>query len=505
MKRMKRRKYRKLVKKLQRKKKARNKSLGTHIGFHFKSSHPRSKIRVSKKCCFCRNPLDNSDEHIIPSCLKGRLHSKDLICSECNSKKFGAKLEPVTKTIFNPLLLILNLENAKSVHTKDPDGKEYLLSKKGNVSVVRPELSEVKRDGKTFINVTGDKKNAIKFFEKKALDLLKKGYKPLSYSVDEISEPVPPLSFEWKFEIIPEIILQLNKIAVEFYIYSGLNLNYIKHIAERVNALDKKLKNVIFCNWSGEIRETKPEEISHLIVIRRNKNGTLYCYIELFNVLCAYIQLYDNCKDEIDFIYHQDVITGERFTEQVELNLDREPKDVNGEESFEILTNNMFQRIKERKFKAIYTGTFKEIMDDAEKEVREGKLDKQKLVEMSIKRCCEAIAYLTVYEYPYLTDDFKDEENPEMNYIHSNLQEGQFEEFCELNQSLIGISVDLDNGNEYIMENFLKTPFIIRNGITLVKVFCVLRSKTTSKKKYIPYREFFEGLQPNKDGQSKLD
>ena len=38
MKRMKRRKYRKLAKKLRKKKKARNKSLGTHLGFLFKST-----------------------------------------------------------------------------------------------------------------------------------------------------------------------------------------------------------------------------------------------------------------------------------------------------------------------------------------------------------------------------------------------------------------------------------------------------------------------------------
>jgi hypothetical protein len=459
--------------------------------------------RISRKCCFCRKPLDNSDEHIIPSCLNGRLHSKELICSECNSKKFGKVLEPVTKILFNPILLVLELGNAKSVHSQDPEGKKYLVSKKGNASLVKPELTEVKRDGKTYISVKGDKRNAIKYFEKNAVDLLKKGYKPLGFSVDEIKEPLPPLSIESKFEITPEIILQLNKIAVEFYTYSGLNLNLIKHISERVNALDKELNNVIFCNWSGEIRETKPEEISHLIVIRKNKEGALFCYIELFNVLCAYIQLYDSCEVEIDFVYHQDAVTGERFKEHVVLNLDTEPQNKNDEESFDILTNNMFQRIREREFKEIYTVTFKEIMNDAEKEVKEGKLAKEKLAETSIKRCCEAIAFLTVYEYPYLIEDFKDEENPEMNYIHSNLQEGQFKEFCELNQSLIGISVNFPDGDEYVMENFLKIPFLTKNEITLVKVYCVLRNKTTFQKKYILYRNFFEGLQPNKDEEKK--
>ena len=296
MKRMKRRKYRKLAKKQQKRKRERNKSLGAYC----KSAKQPPITKVKVICCFCSKPLDNSDEHIIPQCLNGRLHSRELICSECNSKKFGAALEPPTKTLFNPVLLALKFDNAKSVHAQDPEGKKYLLSKKGSASPIKPELTEVKRDGKTFISVRGDKKNAIKYFEKHAIDLLRKGYKPLKFSVDEKPEPSPPLSFESKFEITPEIVLQLNKIAVEFYVFSGLNLNHIKHISERVNKLDKELNNVILCNWVGEIRETKPEEISHIIKIRRNNRGTLYCYIELFNVLCAYIKLYDNCKEDID-------------------------------------------------------------------------------------------------------------------------------------------------------------------------------------------------------------
>ena len=495
---MKRRVYRKLVRRIQQKEKARKKSFGAYC----KSSHQSRKICGLKNCCFCGNPLDNSDEHIIPKSLNGRLHSKALICSVCNSKKFGTVLEPVTKSLFNPILLVLKFENAKSVISVDPDGKKYLVSKDGKLSFVKPELTEIKRDGKTYISIRGDKKNAIKYFEKNTLDLLKKGYKPIRFSFDEIKEPSPPLSFESKFEISPEIILQLNKIAIEFYAHSGLALNLIKHIIEPVNELDKELNNVIFCNWLGEIRETKPQEISHLIVIRRNKEGVLYCYIELFNVLCAYIKLYDSCQEEINFVYHQDAVSGERYTERVELKLDSEPMNFNDRESFDILINNLYQRIREREFKEIYTKTFKEILADAEKEEKEGTLDKEKLVETSVQKCCEAIAYLTVYQYPYLVEDFKDEENPEMNYIHSNLPEEQFEEFCDLNKLLIGISVGFEDGEEYVMENFLKTPFITRNGINLVKVFCVLKNRTTSRKKYIPYREFFEGLLPNKEEKS---
>ncbi|WP_367182322.1 HNH endonuclease [uncultured Aquimarina sp.] len=57
------------------------------------------------KCFFCTNDLDNSDEHIILNSLNGKLHSKEIICSECNNF-FGAKLDSVAKDFFNPILFI---------------------------------------------------------------------------------------------------------------------------------------------------------------------------------------------------------------------------------------------------------------------------------------------------------------------------------------------------------------------------------------------------------------
>lgn len=49
------------------------------------------------KCKFCPNDLDNSDEHITLNCLNGKLHSREIICSECNNY-FGSQLDNVAKT-----------------------------------------------------------------------------------------------------------------------------------------------------------------------------------------------------------------------------------------------------------------------------------------------------------------------------------------------------------------------------------------------------------------------
>lgn len=448
-------------------------------------------------CIFCDNPLDNSDEHIIPDCLNGRLHSTKLICHACNSEKFGRVLDPVVKQLFNTTLLVLGIKNANSVHSEDPEGTKYLYSKTGKVSHIKPELTKIKKDGKTYLIVNGDKKNAIKYFNKQSEELIKKGYKQLKYDYKEIEDTAPLLRIESKFAVTKEIILELNKIAIEFYAYSGLELSLVKEISERINVLDPQMNNVVFCNWDSEVRTIGQEEISHLIVLRTNKIGTLYCYIELFNIICAYIKLYDNCENQVDFVYHQDAITGERFAEEIQLNLETEPINKNNTESFEILINAVFDRLRERDFSSIYKKIITDIKDEVEKEVNDGTLPEKDFADTYIKRSCQALAHLSVFEFPYMIEDFKDEENHELNYIHSNLQETQFEKFCEINQHIIGVKVNFPNDGEYLFDSFHKRPFLKRNGITLVKVYCVLIHSETNQKKYIPYRDFIEGIIPN--------
>jgi len=449
------------------------------------------------KCIFCDNPLDNSDEHIIPDCLNGRLRSTKLICHTCNTKKFGRELDPIIKQLFNTTLLVLGLKNANSVHSEDPEGTKYLYSKTGKVSHIKPELTEIKKDGKTYISVNGDKKNAVKYFAKHTAELVKKGYKPLKFDIKETNGSAPPLRIESQFEITKEIILELNKIAIEFYAHSGLELSHVRHISERVNVLDSELNNVIFCNWEGEVRTIGQQEISHLIVLRTNQSGTLYCYIELFNIICAYIKLNDNCDKQINCIYHQDAISGERFATDVTLNLETEPANKNNTESFEILINAVFDRLQERDFFSITNEICIDIKNKTEKEVQDGTLAENDFNETYIKRCCEALAQLSVHDFPYMIEDFKDEENHELNYIHSNLQDPQFEKFRELNQHIIGAKVNFPDDGEYFIDSFHKRPFLKRNGVTLVKVYYVFIHSETKQKKYIPYRDFFEGIVPN--------
>lgn len=448
---------------------------------------------VLKNCIFCNNSLDNSDEHIIPDCLNGRLHSKYLICQKCNSDKFGKQLEPAIKKLFNTILIILGFENAKSVYSEDPDGKIFLFSKGGNISQVKPEILVNKRGGKTYLSINGDSKNALKYFEKQANELLKKGHRPLHSCVLKTDSTSLPIKVEEKFQISPEIILELNKIAIEFYAYSGLDISKIKELSDRVNKMDRTLKNVVFCNASNEIRTCQSDEVSHIIVIRTHTNGSLYCYIELFNIVCAYINFYDGHESKTMYSYYQDALTGERLTEDIVLDFDKEPDNVENL-NFNSQINALSDRLRSREYNSMLASIAKDLTEFIDKEVLEERIKKEDRDKILCDSIIGEAARLSVYEFPYMIEDYEDEKNDELNHIHSNLQENQYEDFCNKYNKLIGRRIDIPDEGIYLIDSFLKQPFLQRNGISLVKVFCVLTHEDFKHKRYIPYRDLFVAI-----------
>lgn len=447
-------------------------------------------------CIFCNNPLDNSDEHVIPDCLNGKLKSTKIICYNCNSKKFGRYIDPEIKKIFNKILFILGFNNASSLLGEDPTGKSYIFTKDGKINQQKPDLKEIKLEGLTILSVEGTDKNAIKYFKKHTEKLLEKGHTIGGSEQINLNHDGFPLKIEFKVEITTELIILLNKIALEFYALKELDLDKVKELANSINNLDKTLTNVVFCNLNKEIRDFKEGEITHLIQIKTNKKGELYCYIELFNVICAYILLEKNSLQKADFTFYQDVITGEVFNEEVITNLDSEVI-ANEQNNFENLLNALFFRKQERDFTARYREVIQEIKKYTEEELRTGEIKEEDFNLLLATRCCEEIARISLEEFPYLIDDFGDVENDDFNFINSNIRIEKYPLFIEENKSIINKIVVFPDKETYIFESFMSQPSIKKNGIELVKIFCVLRHVLTQNYIYIPHFDFAKMININ--------
>jgi len=454
-----------------------------------------------EKCIFCGEQNNGSDEHIIPDCVNGRLHSKDLICHDCNSKKFGAKIDPIIKDLFGPLMTIWGFKNGKSFNVQTPDGTEYLLSKDRSTKQVKPTLDIINKDGKTEIIISGDPKNSIRLFEKRQKEFIEKGYKQISISQKEGATFQPPLSTKLNFESSTELKLLLNKIAVEFYAFSGLPIELLSELTASLNLLDETIDNVIFCNFNQEIRKFEDQETSHIITIKNDtETKTLFAYVELFNVVCAIIPLVKDYNGEnVNISYKQDAISGERTESNITLNeattaLLKDNDSISADNPFNVLINLFSQRLKEKEFSKTFEAELAKIKVQLNAEISDGSVTKEAFAEEFTKRSTRMVAELSVFEYPYLIDKFKDEENEDLNYIHSNLKETEYNEFCEKYLFLLGKELAIKEEGNFIVEGFYKQPFMEKNGIILITVYFVLREKRTGKKLYIPYNTFFEGI-----------
>jgi len=447
-------------------------------------------------CVFCQLPLDGSDEHIIPQSLNGRLHSKEIICHNCNSNIFGQKVDPIAKQLFNPLMLILGWDNANGVKAEDNKGDEYSINKKLEALPIRPSQELVKKGSARILNVEGDPKNAIKMFGKEAKKIIAEGKVLKDLKVTEFSGD-STLKTKWEIKGSDELNLLLNKIAIEFYSYHKFDSTSILSLSRKIISLENNIGNVKLCNQQNEVRDFDENEVSHLIVLKGNKqSGKLYCYIELFNLICAVVTLTDEYEgDDIDNFYHQDAISGERFTNPVNLKMSLpEILAYNFDENdFHYQTNYLFERIRSRELSKVLATELPKIYEDVKARVEKGEVDKSNLEATYIDESAKLLAQLTVFDFPYILTDQPDEENDDYNWIHSNFRESIVDQTIHEYSDLIGKRIQIGK-DIFVITDFLKQPRIVKINKKLVTLFVVLRSEGTSATRYLKIKDLIDGL-----------
>src|ERR1700722_2354620 len=181
-----------------------------------------------EKCIFCRQPLDNSKEHIVPNSMNGRLTSKDIICSKCNNF-FGRKLDPVFKKFLNPLLLLFGFDNASSIQFENDDQQKCILDKNLAARPVKPGVSTRRTKNGPHLDIQGTPKQV-----KSVVDSINKKLSPhnIHLTKNEIKQHFTPYIDQVKvpFFIDTEDSLfkvSMWKMALEFAAYSGVNTDLL--------------------------------------------------------------------------------------------------------------------------------------------------------------------------------------------------------------------------------------------------------------------------------------
>lgn len=450
-------------------------------------------IESTKICIFCDNPLDKSDEHIIPQSINGRLHSTEIICANCNYY-FGRKIDPIIKKVFNPLILILGWENANAMNFESTDGNEYVRDAKGKTRLLRPIKSETAWAKGTIINIKGDEKNAIKMFEKISKNLEKEGRIGLGHHIEFTTKETPYLRSKWEIAPSPELILFLNKVAAEFYGFNKLDIKIIKDLCYRIRNSDTSINNIVFCNFDNGIREFEDSEFSHVIYLK-SEEGKLFCYLEFFNILCSICILDENYTGkEVDYQYCQDVITGDKIDKKIELKrgindiLQNNPKKLD----FEYLINYSSERMKTRQALSLLDERLSELIKELESRKDKENLSDEEYSKIYLDRSGEIIARMAVYEFPYtidLDENIPIEEDDDFNYFHSNFKVEKVNDFCSVHEHLIGKHVRA-SGHEYIIDSFYKLPIIVKKNKELITLYFKLIDIKDDEAQYIKVSDF---------------
>ena len=226
---------------------------------------------IRQNCVYCGNEITaRSREHVIQNAIGGLYESTDICCPQCNnyiSKYIDA---PFTK-IFNPIISqIDNFSKTNNTKSMQPctgkvlyHGNLYSANIKAGRVVACPDLSRTLR-------------------------------------CDATKLPLQIVSYDFNLE---NAAFQngMNKIAFNYALDNGIDLNILKHGLNVTKASDK-IENISFNYPIVPFCALNPVDIQMELhtpflpyhsMILFGQNNKLWCYIDLFNTFQYYVLLSD--------------------------------------------------------------------------------------------------------------------------------------------------------------------------------------------------------------------
>lgn len=284
------------------------------------------------KCYVCDTEIttvNETDEHIIINAAGGRLKSKNLICSKCNSD-FGETIDSILAKQLNNLANMLMVKRHRGepqpiIGDKQSTGEKYILEVGGKPKMTKPTIDKTVDGDKTNISITARSEKELR----EILTGIAK--KHPHFDVEEAMK-----SAQWREEYFDEALHFQNviggnevfravcKCATNFFIYSGGDASEIKHLIPYIKGTEDK--EVVWMHYQENLYELKPEESSHIIhLVGKKDDQILYCYVDYFNTHKYLVLLNDNYQGEdIKATYFFDLINVVPIERDIIMDYDRE-------------------------------------------------------------------------------------------------------------------------------------------------------------------------------------
>lgn len=305
------------------------------------------------KCLVCSTEItaaNDSDEHIIPNSIGGKLVIKGFLCRKCNSET-GDKWDVELSKQLNLFCLLLGGVSRDRGFTPNEvfstlSGKEVRLANEGEMSIARPEYVSEEVDGKTHFSFTaGNMKQAQQFVK----DICRK-HRSLNQQ-----------------ELMDSLVLNKTYLGGDALVFNPKfgGENSGRSLAKTILAFAAKIGIDPFsCNKAIDylINDGEPcygyyygndlvinrsfEKPAHCIAVHAEpKSGLVIGYLEYFGVWRV-ISLLSDCYDgeeikESYYIYPEDSTSGD-FEINIPLSIDVINSSYNYEEYDEAILHNAF-------------------------------------------------------------------------------------------------------------------------------------------------------------------
>ena len=283
------------------------------------------------KCYVCDTEIttvNETDEHIIINAAGGRLKSKNLICSKCNSD-FGETIDSILAKQLNNLANMLMVKRHRGepqpiIGDKQSTGEKYILEVGGKPKMTKPTIDKTVDGDKTNISITARSEKELR----EILTGIAK--KHPHFDVEEAMK-----SAQWREEYFDEALHFQNviggnevfravcKCATNFFIHSGGDASEIKHLISYIKGTEDK--EVVWMHYQESLYELKPEESSHIIhLVGKKDEQILYCYVDYFNTHKYLVLLNDNYQgQDIKATYFFDLVNVVPIEREVIMDYDR--------------------------------------------------------------------------------------------------------------------------------------------------------------------------------------
>lgn len=294
-----------------------------------------------KKCVFCgREFKELSEEHIFPNVICGRLKSKNLLCTDCNSW-LGENIDIAFDGVYSHIIHLFKIKRERGegqpiIVKGVEDDTEYRFSNDGTYELAHVECKTEKGKEKGFelkIEAPVDKrrlKSAVgKELAQRKDEIAELGldYKQLiketQKNIDNGWENILTRTKEFKPNALnfrcclggKNVALAVLKIA---FLYS-------KHVNPKIKIDDETIVQILknqseevfdrclFFNLENDLFEEIPDEISHHILVKGD-SGKIIAYIKLFSVTPYVCILNDNyIGADFEFSYGYNLLNGNTF------------------------------------------------------------------------------------------------------------------------------------------------------------------------------------------------